>query len=68
MHYATDYTCQCSECGSNKWENFNKYNRESGIRCLKCGHEKVTFTVEDWEKYKRSGYVIMNEDNKVYSF
>lgn len=32
---------KCSQCGKQNTENFDQ-RLKSGIRCLNCGHEKIT--------------------------
>lgn len=36
-----DYHLECSICGSSDYETFQN-KRYSGIRCLNCGHDKIT--------------------------
>jgi len=39
--FITGPRIKCSECGAIEcWERYSQSCGESGIRCLKCGHEK----------------------------
>lgn len=53
--YVYQTPLKCSQCGSSSSESFFRA-MSSGIRCLSCGHEKVTQTMTRTEDKTETYY------------
>lgn len=63
MYYYQTQQSVCSKCGSSNSEQFNQKD-VYGIRCLNCGHEKITLDARD----KESNNISYTNDRTISYF